>query len=133
MEALLRGFRRQARKLLALRTEQGKKEEKQLLGRLRKLNLLKKNATLDDVLALKISDILDRRLQTMVYKKGLANTQKQARQFIVHGHISIKKGKVTAPNYLVKKDEEGSIQFTEHSTLKEQLQAPQTRKVEEEA
>jgi small subunit ribosomal protein S4 len=130
METLLRGFRRQARKLQALDTPQAKKEETQLLQRLARLNLLKKNATLDDVLALTLEDILNRRLQTLVYKKGLANTIKQARQFIVHGHISIKGRKVTAPSYLVKKEEEKSIKFSDFSPIKD-MQALKTEVKEE--
>jgi len=111
-ETLMRGFRRQARKLLALRTEQAKKEEKQLLDRLRRLNLLKGDATLDGVLALKTEDILGRRLQTIVFKKGLARTINQARQFIAHGHVFVKGEKVTAPGYLVRAEEEDAIQVT---------------------
>lgn len=110
IETILRNYGRQARKLLALRTEQARKEEKQLLNSLIRLNLLNKGATLDDVLALKTTNLLDRRLQSIVYKKGLANTLKQARQLIVHGHVTVGGGKVTAPSYLVKADEEDSIQ-----------------------
>ena len=112
-ETLTRRFRRQARKLFALRTEQAKKEEKQLLDRLRRLNLLRGDATLDDALALKTEDILGRRLQTIVFKKGLARTVNQARQFIVHRHISVKGEKVTAPSYLVMADEEDKIQVAQ--------------------
>lgn len=120
-EALLRGFRRQARRLLALKTEQAKKEEKQLLNRLNRLNLLKGDATLDDVLALKITDILERRLQTLVCRKGSARTMNQARQFIVHGHITVSGEKVTAPNFLVKADEEEKIEVSNFSPIKDQI------------
>lgn len=110
VETILRNYRRQARNLLALRGEETGKKEKELLQSLMRLGLLKENATLDDVLALKTRDLLDRRLQTIVYKKGLANTIKHARQLIVHGHVTVKGGKVTAPSYMVKADEEDSIQ-----------------------
>ncbi len=109
VESLLRNFRRRARKLQALKTEQAEIEKKQLLDRLSTLNILKKSAGIDDVLVMKIEDILERRLQTMVQKTGLANTPKQARQFIVHGLITIGGNKVTSPSYLVKKDEEKDI------------------------
>jgi small subunit ribosomal protein S4 len=132
-EALLRGFRGQARRLLALKTEQAKKEEKQLLNRLNRLNLLKGDATLDDVLALKITDILERRLQTLVYRKGLARTMNQARQFIVHGHITVDGEKVTAPSFLVKADEEEKIEVSNFSPIKDQIteiqEAHRARKV----
>lgn len=138
MEFLLRGYRRQSRRLLALRTEQARKEEKQLLDRLRRLNLVGENATLDDVLALNVNDIMNRRLQTVVLKKGFANTIGQARQFVVHGHISIGGRRITAPSYLVKKGEEESIRFTEGATVEtlvvpkvEGEKAPEEAKTEE--
>lgn len=109
VESLLRTFRRRARKLLTLKTEQAEIEKKQLLDRLSTLNVLKKSAGIDDVLVMKIEDILERRLQTIVQKTGLANTPKQARQFIVHGLITIGGNKVTSPSYLVKRDEEKDI------------------------
>ncbi|MFQ5815216.1 MAG: 30S ribosomal protein S4 [Candidatus Hydrothermarchaeaceae archaeon] len=117
VEYSLRRYRGQARRLLALHTEQVKREEEQLLSRLKRLNLVGENATLDDVLALKMNNILNRRLQTVVLRKGLANTIGQARQFVVHGHISIGDRKVTAPSYLVKKDEENDIQYTKNATV----------------
>ncbi len=113
VETLTRGFRRQARKLFALKTEQARKEEKQLLDGLKRLNLLGNDATLDSVLALKTENILGRRLQSVVFKKGLATTVNQARQFIVHGHVSVNGKKVTAPSYLVMADEEDKIQLSE--------------------
>ncbi len=114
-ETMLRNFRRQARRLLARSTEQKMIEEKQLLDRLRNLNMLKQSATLDDVLALNLEDLLERRLQTLVFKEGSCNTVKQARQFVVHGHISIDGKKATAPSYLVKAGEESTIQFINKS------------------
>jgi small subunit ribosomal protein S4 len=123
VETTLRNYRRQARSLLAKMTEQAKVEERQLLDKLGRLNVVKDDATLDDVLALKIEDLLDRRLQSMVYKKGLANTQKQARQFIVHGHITVAGKKVTAPSYIVKKDEEDKIAYADKTTVNAQVVA----------
>jgi small subunit ribosomal protein S4 len=125
MRTILRRIRRQARRLLTARSEQAKREEAELLGSLRRLGLLSEKAALEDVLALETTSILERRLQTLVHKKGLAQTVQQARQFIVHGHISVGGGKVTAPNYLVRKEEEESIQIFEHSPIKVQALSPQ--------
>ncbi len=111
METLLRSFRRRARKLLAQRTAQAELEKKQLIERLAALNILKKDAGIDDVLTLKIEDLLERRLQTIVKKSGLANKPKQARQFIVHGHITVGGNKVTSPSYMVKASEENTIKL----------------------
>jgi small subunit ribosomal protein S4 len=111
-ETLLRKIRRQARRLLAASGPQAERETKQLLARLRRLGLVGEGATLDDVLGLKVEDILERRLQTLVQRKGLARTMRQARQMILHGHISIGGRKVTVPSYLVLADEEALVGYT---------------------
>lgn len=105
--ALLRKFRRMARELAAKRD---KDKEKVLIEKLAKLNLLPENAGLDDVLSLTLENMFERRLETVVFRKGLANTPKQARQFIVHGKVTISDRKISYPSYLVKKDEEEKIQ-----------------------
>ena len=121
-ETLLRGFRGQARSLLALTTEQAGKDEEELLGKLRRLSLIGKDSGLDDVLKLRVNDILERRLQTQVHRKGLANTMKQARQFIIHGHVLVDGGKVTAPSYLIKQGEEEAITLSPNSPIKKEFE-----------
>ncbi|MCD6571871.1 MAG: 30S ribosomal protein S4 [Thermoplasmata archaeon] len=119
-QTMLRKFRAQARSLLGKVTSsdpQVKRETEQLLGRLHRLGILPENATLDDVLALDVESILKRRLQTIVYLKGLASTPFQARQFIVHGHICIDNRRVTAPGYMVLKKEENMIEYHPSSPL----------------
>jgi len=108
-EAILRKYRRLARRLIANPDEEKKKI---LIQKLSKMGLLKADATLDDVLGLTVEDILERRLQTIVFKKGFANTIKQARQFIVHGHVKINGRKVIFPSYLVPVEEEDKIEVT---------------------
>jgi small subunit ribosomal protein S4 len=114
-EGILRNYRRIARNLEARRD---KEKEKILLDKLFKMGLIKRDAGLDDVLALTIEKILDRRLQTLVFKKGLANTLKQARQYIVHGHIAIDSRKIAWPSTVVEVNEEGKIGFYEKSKIK---------------
>ncbi len=107
-ESMLRNFRRIAREL------QGKKDEvkeKELINKLVKFGLVAPKATLDDVLELKESDILERRLQTIVFKRALAKTIKEARQYITHGHVYINKRKVWWPSYLVPVSEETKIEL----------------------
>ena len=119
-QTMLRKFRAQARSLLGKVTSsdpQVKRETEQLLSRLHRLGILPENATLDDVLALDVESILKRRLQTIVYLKGLASTPFQARQFIVHGHICIDNRRVTAPGYMVLKKEENMIEYHPSSPL----------------
>ncbi len=109
---LLRHFRVNARRLLSLDDEDRKTGEIELLGRLQRMGLVAKNATLDDVLSLQVESFLERRLQTLVHKKGFATTSYHSRQMIVHGHISIGDRIANSPNYLVPPSEENSIVFT---------------------
>lgn len=117
MDSFLRRFKQQAKSLIARTDAQSKKEEKQLIDRLVKLNLVKENAKMDDILGLDIKNVMDRRLQTQVFSKGLARSTKQARQFITHGHVMIGEKKITIPSYLVRQDEENLIRFDERSSL----------------
>lgn len=105
----LRKIRAEARKLLASSGEEAEKRKEMLIKSLSRIGLLKENATLDDVLGLKVTDILERRLQTMVHKKKLANTIKEARQLIVHKHIKVGDRIVNIPGYIVRVDEEDKI------------------------
>jgi len=98
---ILRNKRQNARALLALPLEQRMVKEKELIDSLVAMGLLRSKAVLDDVLSLEINSILERRLQTLVWRKNLANTVKQARQFIVHGKIAISGRKVDVPGFLV--------------------------------
>ena len=118
----LKKYRQQARELLAkisAKDPQTKKESDQLIFHLSKLNVLPTGATLDDVLALETETILSRRLQTLVYLKGLSNTIDHARQLITHGHIAINNRKVTIPSYMVDKNEETKISYTTTTPLNE--------------
>jgi len=114
---MLSRFRGIARSLLGMTQEQRELLEKQLLTRLNRLGILPETAVLDDVLDLAIEDILDRRLQTLVQKKGMAKSAHQARQLIVHGHVAIDNKRVRSPSYLVLKVEEGKIVFAQTSVL----------------
>jgi len=96
---------------------QADKEQKQLLDRLFKLGLVNEGATLEDVLALELKSILDRRLQTIVFKAGMSLTAKQARQFIVHGNIFVDGKKVTIPSYLISREEQFKVGFNPNSSL----------------
>ena len=93
-----------------LAAKKDKTKEKVLIEKLNRLGLLSGGVSLDDVLGLTLESIFERRLQTIVFKKGLVNTIKQARQFIIHGHVMIGNRKVVYPSYLVPKDEEDKIQ-----------------------
>lgn len=116
----LRRLNSVAKKLIRERGKdnvQAIKEEKQLLDRLFKLGLVEDGSHLEDVLALELKDILNRRLQTIVFKSGMTLTSGQARQFIVHGNIFVNGRKISVPSYLVSRDEQFKITFNPSSSL----------------
>ncbi len=108
-KTILRRYRQRARVLTA---QHDPVAEKILMERLTRLGILQKQTgapTADDVLALTIETLLDRRLQTIMVKRGMAKTMTQARQFITHGHVSVGERKVFYPSYLVLKEEESRV------------------------
>jgi len=116
-ESKLKKYTSQAKRLIKGIGKQTEIEKQQLISSLNRLNLINEGAKLEDVLNLNIKNILDRRLQSFVYKLGLAKSIKQARQFIIHGHIFINGKKLNAPSYIIKKDEEDKITFNPRSSL----------------
>src|SRR5919201_4268204 len=102
-------IRNQARALLAVSAEARSEKEKRLLNFLNRLGLVKEGATLDDILNLKVEDLLERRLQTIIMKKSGTKSPYQARQAVSHGHVSIGNRKVNIPSYLVRTEEEPQI------------------------
>ena len=129
---ILRNHRRGARSLLAMTSsgatpEQMVQRRKQLLDHLERMGMLGRDADIDQVLALKVQQQLERRLQTIVYRKGLARSPKQARQFITHGHIAINGRKVTIPGYLVSRAEEAGVQYAPHSPIQNEVHPERAR------
>ncbi|MBA3063963.1 30S ribosomal protein S4 [Candidatus Woesearchaeota archaeon] len=117
MRSILKGFADQAKNLITSKTKQAEKERIALLNKLSNLGFITKTGNVDDVLDLSINDILDRRLQTLVYKKAMARSIGQARQFIVHEHIVLGNKIITVPSYLVPVEEENLISFIANSKL----------------
>src|SRR3989338_5947687 len=110
-EAFIRKYRHLARALVGVPIEERKEQEKAMIAKLQKIGLLKQNATLDDILSLKVEDLLERRLQTIVWKKGLAATSAQARQLVVHGHVKLNNVKTTVPSTVVNISEENTVEW----------------------
>ena len=118
----VREMRRQARKLTANSgDEQAQKEKNLLLAKLNRLGMLEQNSGLEDVLTMTSESVLDRRLQTQVYLQGLSSTVKQARQLIVHGHISIDGAVARIPGIIVTKLQEKNITYSPTSALNSDL------------
>jgi small subunit ribosomal protein S4 len=114
--------RKQARSLLALTQKIRDEKEPILLKSLVRIGLIQSDATLDDVLNLKPTDLLARRLQTIVSNKLGFKTPYQARQAVIHGHIMIGDRKVNIPSYTVTVAEEDNVHFTPESKIPEMLE-----------
>ncbi|MDO8517487.1 MAG: 30S ribosomal protein S4 [Nanoarchaeota archaeon] len=92
---------------------------------------------ISDVLSLTKENWLDRRLQTFVFKKNLANTPSQARQLIVHKHISVNGNIVNIPSFMVTKDLENklalkNINVKQKPKKEEKVEEENTEEAEEE-
>ncbi len=124
-KTILRNLRKQSRDLqarLRIGEHQAKMETENLLHKCARIGLLPMEGTrLDDVLGLSDLALLDRRLQTVVFNKGLASTVGQARQFIVHGHVCIEDQKVTIPGYIVTREDEEKIMLNPRSPIADEL------------
>jgi small subunit ribosomal protein S4 len=116
-KTMLSKYRGIARSLLGMPAEERRILEKQLLDKLHRLGILPETAVLDDVLDLALEDILERRLQTLVFRKGLTKSIYQARQLITHGHVAIEEKRVFSPSYIVPREEETKITYTPTSPL----------------
>jgi small subunit ribosomal protein S4 len=110
--SILRG---RARDLLGLGTEERSRREFDLINKLYHRGLVMENSRLEDVLTLSVEDLLERRLQTYIFRRGMAKSLFQARQLIAHGHIEIEGRKVTSPSYQVKIEDEETIDFSKGS------------------
>lgn len=120
----LRNMRREARSLLG--DAQGdvdvaQEEGAEFVARLRRLDILGENDDISAVLSLDVTDLLERRLQTVAYRQGLASSTSQARQFISHGHITVDGARVTRPSKKVEASEEDAVAFDENSPLADDL------------
>ena len=115
MTSKLAKFKQQAKSLIAKTDKQAVMEKELFMKKLQKLSLISADATLDDILDLSVKDLLERRLQTLVLRKGFAKTIKQSRQMIVHQHVVVNDQKLDVPSFLVPSALEDQIQFVEKS------------------
>jgi len=128
----LRKYRKAARNLLALGSSSADKtlydaKKEELISHLQRAGLLGPDADIDDVLALKVQTQLERRLQSIVYRRGLARSPKQARQLITHGHIAIGDRRVNIPGYHVTRTDETQVAYSGKSPLVSDSHAEKVR------
>ncbi len=106
-QSQLRSLRREARNLVASENE---KERKDLIEKANRLGIVKKDAELEDILSLSVTDFLNRRLQTAVNRRGYTDTVQEARQLVVHGHVYVNGQRVNVPSYMLTQEEEKGIE-----------------------
>lgn len=116
----LSNYRRQARQMLAVPPSERQQLEKELVDKLTKIGILTEEPSLDHVLDLTLDNILERRLQTIVFRKGMAASMHHARQLVAHGHIALDNARVTTPARLITIGEADRIAYTTKSSLNDQ-------------
>merc|ERR1712137_1164664 len=107
-------MRKAARELLTLDEHDPKRifEGTALLRRLHNCGILPENQNqLDYVLSLGVTKILERRLQTLVFKLGFAKSIHQARVYIRQRHIRVGKQLVDIPSFMVRVENQKLIDF----------------------
>ena len=75
--------------------------------------------------------LLESRLDNVVYRLGLANTRRGARQLVNHGHITVNGNKVDIPSYRVKVGDVVAVKENskDHKAIKDALEKV-TKRVE---
>ncbi|KAH8503213.1 hypothetical protein H0E87_014500 [Populus deltoides] len=113
-------IRNAARMLLTLDEKNPRRifEGEALLRRMNRYGLLEENQNkLDYVLALTVENFLERRLQTLVFKAGMAKSIHHARVLIKQRHIRVGRQVVNIPSFMVRVDSQKHIDFSLTSPL----------------
>lgn len=111
--------------------------EKQKLARLYGIgekqfrNLFEEAANVPGVTGTVFLQLLERRLDNVVFRMGFASTRRQARQFVGHGHILVNGKKIDIPSYRVKIGDEISVAEGSRSMgfVQENMEAQKRRHV----
>jgi len=108
--ARLKWIVRRARALLSMTAEERAPLEVPFKEKLYKMGFIEDpNVPLDRILSLDVRAVLERRLQTLVFRMGLAKSIHHARQLVVHGHVLVAGRRVTSPGFLVPRELEDKI------------------------
>mmetsp|Transcript_28642 Transcript_28642/g.43264 ORF Transcript_28642/g.43264 Transcript_28642/m.43264 type:complete len:186 (-) Transcript_28642:132-689(-) len=131
VQLTLAKLRKAARELLTLDETDPRRifEGDALIRRVVKLGLLSRSERkLDYVLGLTINQFMERRLQTIVATKKLANSVHHARVLIRQKHISVGKQVVNIPSFMVGVSSEQHIQIAPNSVFKTNLPGRKKKK-----
>eukprot|EP01119_Soliformovum_irregulare_P007320 TRINITY_DN1971_c0_g1_i1.p1 TRINITY_DN1971_c0_g1~~TRINITY_DN1971_c0_g1_i1.p1 ORF type:complete len:196 (+),score=60.60 TRINITY_DN1971_c0_g1_i1:65-652(+) len=114
VQRVLSHIRKAARNLLTKDAKDPQRlfEGAALLRRLHRYGILDEHQNqLDFVLALKVNNFLDRRLQTQVFKLGMAKSYHHARILIKQRHIRVGRQVVDVPSFMVRVDSQKHIDY----------------------
>ena len=104
--------RRQARKVSEYGMQLKEKQKAQFIyGVLEKQfrKYYEKAKTMPGVTGENLLGLLERRIDNVVYRLGLAQTRRQARQLVTHGHIRVNGKRLDIPSALVRAEDEITI------------------------
>eukprot|EP00992_Anisonema_acinus_P010064 TRINITY_DN6288_c0_g1_i2.p1 TRINITY_DN6288_c0_g1~~TRINITY_DN6288_c0_g1_i2.p1 ORF type:complete len:197 (+),score=40.17 TRINITY_DN6288_c0_g1_i2:75-665(+) len=121
VQLVLAKMRSTARQLLTLPESDMKRQidGAALLRRAQRYGLLDESKMkLDYALSLTTPDFMERRLQTVVFKLGLAKSIHHARVLIRQRHIRVGRSIVTVPSFMVRKDSEKHVEFAPQSPFR---------------
>lgn len=125
-ESEISKIRRRAKELIPRSDE----ERKEFFEKLNKQGF--KVTDTADVLALTKEDWFKRRLQTIVFKKKMAATARQARQLIAHKHVLVDDKAVNSPGFMVPLELEDKISVKERSVREKPKKVEAVKEVKEE-
>jgi len=116
-QSYLRKIRTAVRETFSLSEDDKKVKNVEIISRLSKLGLIPDNSSVDNILKIGLKEILERRLQTIVFRKGIAQTPYQARQLITHGHILVNNNVIKKPGFFVNSIDVEKVELDPKSTF----------------
>ncbi|MAE13624.1 30S ribosomal protein S4 [Candidatus Woesearchaeota archaeon] len=117
MGSLLKAYKDRAKDLIPKQSVQADLLRNQLRSKLITLGLISEESQISEILGIEIEELMNRRLDSILVKKGLARSPLQARQFITHGHVLVSEKPITSPCYLVSTEQESQVIFRARSSL----------------
>lgn len=108
-------LRRRAREMLSVDPVERADAESAMIKKLHSQGLVPEKGNLEDILELAIQDLMERRLQTVIFRRGMTSSLFQARQLITHGHVAVDGRKMKAPGHTLTIHEEEKLDYAESS------------------
>ena len=78
----------------------------------------KKAEKMEGITGANLLTLLERRLDNVVYRMGMAESRKEARQLVLHAHFTLNGKKVTIPSLLVKAGDVIAVKETSKESVK---------------